>query len=47
MQYVPENLLSGYIVEFFPPKNLGEVGEEHGERFHRDIMVMEKRYQGK
>jgi len=28
--------------DFFP-KNLGEVSEEQGERFHQDILVMEKR----
>jgi len=27
--------------------NLGDVSEEHGERFHQDILVMEKRYQGR
>ena len=32
-------------LDFFPP-NLGDVSEEHGERFHQDIMVMEKRYVG-
>jgi len=32
--------------DFFP-ENLGEFSDEHGERFHRDIMAMEKRYQGK
>ena len=26
--------------------NLGNVSEEHGERFHQDIQVMERRYQG-
>ena len=29
------------------PENLGEVSDEDGERFHQDIMTMEKRYQGK
>jgi len=29
------------------PENLGEVIDEHSERFHQDIMAMEKRYQGK
>jgi hypothetical protein len=29
------------------PQNLGAVSDEHGERFHQDIAVMEKRYQGK
>jgi hypothetical protein len=33
-------------LEFFP-ENLGEVSDEHDERFHKDIMAMEKRYQGK
>jgi len=32
---------------FFFPEYLGEVSDEHGERFHQDIMAMEKRYQGK
>ena len=27
--------------------NLGDVSEEHGERLHQDIQVMEKRYQGR
>ena len=27
--------------------NLGNVSEEHGERFHQDIQVMEKRHQGR
>ena len=33
-------------LEFFRP-NLGDVSEEHGERFHQDILAMEKRYQGR
>lgn len=33
-------------LDFFRP-NLGAVSEEHGERFHQDIQVMEKRYQGR
>jgi hypothetical protein len=33
-------------LEFFP-ENLGAVSDEHGERFHQDIMRMEKSYQGK
>ena len=28
----------------FLPENLGEVSDEHGERFHQDITAMEKRY---
>jgi hypothetical protein len=32
-------------LDFFPD-NLGAVSDEHGERFHQDISVMEKRYQG-
>ena len=31
----------------FLPENLGEVSDEHGERFHQDILAKEKRYQGK
>ena len=33
-------------IDFFP-ENLGAVSDEHGERFHQDISVMESRYQGK
>ena len=33
-------------LNFFPP-NLGAVSDEHGERFHKDIMKMESNYQGK
>ena len=33
-------------LDFFT-ENLGEVSDEHGERFHHDIMNMLKRYQGK
>ena len=33
-------------LDFFP-SNCGDVSEKHGERFHQDIAVMEKRYQGK
>lgn len=33
-------------LDFFPA-NLGAVSDEHGERFHQDISVMENRYQGK
>jgi len=32
-------------LDYFP-RNLGEVSEEQGERFHQDIKEMEKRYQG-
>lgn len=32
-------------LDFFP-EHLGSVGDEHGERFHQDISVMESRYQG-
>ena len=31
----------------FFPENLDQVSDEHGERFHQDILAMEKRYQGK
>ena len=33
-------------LDFFQD-NLGNVSEEHGEKFHQDIQVMEKRYQGR
>lgn len=33
-------------LDFFPP-NLGDVSDEHGERFHQDISAMESRYQGR
>ena len=39
MQYVAENELF-----IFTP---GDVNDEHGERFHQDISVMEHRYRGK
>ena len=31
----------------FLPSNLGDVSDEHGERFYEDIQAMESRYQGK
>ena len=31
----------------FFPENLDEVSDEHSERFHQDIMAMEKQYQDK
>jgi hypothetical protein len=33
-------------LDFFP-QNLGAISDEHGQCFHQDIAVMEKRYQGK
>jgi len=39
------HFLESYL-DFFP-ENLGKVSAEHGERFHQDILSMEKRYQGK
>ena len=27
--------------------NLGDISDEHGERFHQDIAVIKKRYKGK
>lgn len=33
-------------LEFFP-ENLGAYSDEHGERFHQDIALIEKRYKGK
>jgi len=34
------------LLDFFP-ENLGEVSDEHGEKFHQDIITMEKRHQSK
>jgi hypothetical protein len=39
MQNESENPLSGVTLGFFP-ENLGEISDEHGERFHQDIMAM-------
>ena len=33
-------------LEYFS-ENLGALSEEQGERFHQDIKIMEKRYQGR
>ncbi|KYN36660.1 hypothetical protein ALC56_08451 [Trachymyrmex septentrionalis] len=33
-------------LDFFPP-NLGEFSDEHGEHFHQDIVIIEKRFKGK
>ena len=33
-------------MDFFPD-NMGSVSDEHGERFHQDVSVVEKRYKGK
>lgn len=39
------HLLDSHL-NFFP-KNLGDMSDEQGERFHQDILCMEKRYQGR
>lgn len=39
------NFLVSHI-DFFP-ENLGAVSDEHGERFHQDIIQIERRYNGK
>jgi len=42
--------LKSHLVEShldFFPENLGEVSDEHSEKFHQDIMAMEKWCQGK
>ena len=46
MQYEYEIPFMESRLNFFP-ENIAEISEEHGERFHHDIMDMEKRYQGK
>ena len=39
------HLLASHL-DFFP-ENLGKDSDEHGERFHQDIMSTKKRHQGK
>lgn len=39
------HFLQNHLNEF--AINLGDYSDQHGERFHQDIMVMEKRYKGK
>ena len=39
------HLLESHL-DFFS-ENLGEVNDEHGERFHQGVMATEKWYQGK
>jgi len=39
------HFLHSHLEDF--PENLGDVSEEQGERFHRNIKEMEKRYQGR
>jgi len=39
MQYESEIYCLESHLNFFP-ENLGEVSDEHGERFHQDIMTM-------
>lgn len=39
------HFLESHLSEFV--ENLGAQSDQHGERFHQDIMVMEKRYKGK
>ena len=39
------HFLHSYL-DFFP-KNHGAVSDEHGERFHQEISIIERRYQGK
>ena len=34
------------LLEFFP-KNIGAVSDEHGERFHQDIALVQTHYKGK
>ena len=41
MQYEFENSLSGGTLGFFASKSR-RVSDEHGERFHQGIMIMEK-----
>ena len=48
VQNVAENSLSPFTPQLFPSNlGLGAVSDEHGERFHQDIMKMEANYRGK
>jgi hypothetical protein len=48
MQYDSENPLSGVTLGFFFfLDNLIKISDKHSERFHQDIIVTEKWYQGK
>jgi hypothetical protein len=42
MQYESANPLSEVKLGFFSSDNLGEVSDEHGKRFHQDILTMEE-----
>lgn len=33
-------------IDYFP-NNCGDYSEEHGERFHQDVQIMESRYKGR
>lgn len=46
LQHVTKDPFSRFAPGYFPD-NLGAVSNEHGERFHQDILNMENRYQGK
>jgi hypothetical protein len=35
-----ENSISGVTLGYFSPENLGEIIDEHSERFHQDFMTM-------
>jgi hypothetical protein len=41
MQFESENLISGVKLGFLP-ENLGEVSDEHSERFYQDIVAIER-----
>ena len=38
------HFLKSHLDQF--PENMGDVSDEHGERFHLEIKTMESRYQG-
>ena len=46
MLHVIEMHLLHSHLSFFPA-NLGDVSDEHGERHHQEMMIMENRYQGR
>jgi hypothetical protein len=47
LQYANKYVFSIFSRGFFFPETCGELYDEHGQRFHRDISATEKKYQEK
>lgn len=41
------HFLDSHLADFETYVNMGAVSDQHGERFHQDIKIMESRYKGK